>query len=111
MSTSWNLDITYPEPFSLLLGMLSVFSLDFLAIECFQEDVANRFFTTVYLWSSLPILLGVLIFLVCGARILFMRCWGFGLGNDDIKLEHNRIINQHVWCALLLSYLVLPPGK
>ena len=46
MSCAWNLDIEYPSPFSQLLALLSIFSLDFLAIECFQGNVATRFYTT-----------------------------------------------------------------
>jgi hypothetical protein len=36
MSCSWNIDVGYPPPFSNLQKMLGVFSLDFLALECFQ---------------------------------------------------------------------------
>jgi hypothetical protein len=36
MSCSWNIDVAYPAPFSNLLASLGVFSLDFLALECFQ---------------------------------------------------------------------------
>jgi hypothetical protein len=35
-STAFNLDITYPAPFSNLLGLFSFFSLDFLSLECLQ---------------------------------------------------------------------------
>ena len=37
ISCTWSLDIHYPEPFSQLLGLLSFFTLDFLAVECFQD--------------------------------------------------------------------------
>ena len=34
-SATWSLDVQFPEPFSTLAASLSVFSLDFLALECF----------------------------------------------------------------------------
>jgi hypothetical protein len=112
MSTSWNLDITYPAPFSVLLGMLSVFSLDFLAVECFQEDVVNRYFTTVMLWSSIPIVLMFAIVFVGIVRLFIHHSFTTASGGDFYEDTHrHRIINEHVWCALLLSYLVLPPGS
>ena len=109
MSTSLNLDISYPPPFSTLLGMLSVFSLDFLALECFQEDVENRFYTTVFLWSTIPIIFALVIFFVGGVRVLLHRSSLAVSTNSDDELKESKIINQHIWCALLLSYLVLPP--
>jgi hypothetical protein len=110
MSTSLNLDISYPPPFSTLLGMLSVFSLDFLALECFQEDVENRYYTTVILWSTIPIMLGLAIFIVGGVRVhVLRRSLAAELTTSDNNHEQAHIINQHIWCALLLSYLVLPP--
>ena len=42
VSISWNLDIKFPAPFSSLLTLMSVFSLDFLALECFNTGVSYR---------------------------------------------------------------------
>jgi hypothetical protein len=108
MSTSWNLDIKYPSPFNELLGALSVLSLDFLALECFQGNVANRYFTTVYLWSSIPLVCSGLILLVMFIRLgeLKYRVRELLLRNSS---EAAYILNQHMWIFLLLTYLVLPP--
>jgi hypothetical protein len=108
MSTSFNLDITFPPPFNELLGILAIFSLDFLALECFQEDVANRLFTTVYLWATIPIIFAAMIFIAGGIRVGIHRSWNFEL-SDDGGPEQAKIMSQHVWALLLLSYLVLPP--
>ena len=71
MSVSWNLDIEYPPPFSSLLSSLSFLSLDFLALECYNDDMAvqDRYFTTVLLWSILPLALLLAIGLVFLLRL------------------------------------------
>ena len=40
-STAFNLDISYPAPFSYLLGLFSFFSLDFLSLECLQVSACD----------------------------------------------------------------------
>jgi hypothetical protein len=107
MSTSWNLDIKYPSPFSELLGALSVLSLDFLALECFEGNVDNRYFVTVYLWSAIPIILATMIILVMMARLIEVR---YRMGYSwRLSNQTTIVLNQHTWMLLLLSYLVLPP--
>ncbi len=114
ISCSWSLDIRYPFPFSQFLGLLSFFTLDFLAVECFQEgDVATRYFTTVYLWSTIPIVLALALVLSCAARILLLLLGAhhdFGSTRGGSKSKRIQDIkNQHVWLLLLLSYMTLPP--
>jgi hypothetical protein len=59
MSASWNLDIDFPPPYGEFLSLLSVFSLDFLRLECLprsEEDTASeRYFSSLYLYSCLPL--------------------------------------------------------
>lgn len=98
--------VQYPSPYDELLGLLSVFSLDFLALECFQGDVDDRYFVTVYLWSCLPIIFAALIFVLMLIRLVRLD---IGLNLWRLSDEAKSITNQHMWMFLLLSYLVLPP--
>ncbi len=38
-STSWNLNIQFPAPYSSLLRILAIFSLDFFNVDCFSGQV------------------------------------------------------------------------
>ena len=112
ISCSWSLDIRYPFPFSHLLGLLSFFTLDFLAVECFQEgDVATRYFTTVYLWSAIPLLVGLCIVIIGALRVVMLGLLLKlqGLRDGFRRRAQQDVCNQHVWLLLLLSYLTLPP--
>lgn len=86
-----------------MLGFLSVLSLDFLALECFQAGVQNRYFVTVYLWSCIPIILAAALLLLGMLRYGQLR---YLERPDEEKVA---VVNQHIWMLLLLSYLVLPP--
>jgi len=46
----------YPSPFNEILDIFSFFSFDFLSLECFQ-DAKDRYFTTVYVWSTIPVVM------------------------------------------------------
>jgi len=101
VSISWNLDISFPSPFSELLGLFSIFSLDFLALECMNDDVQQRYFTTVVLWCVLPILMFLAIVAVGYLRVK--------VNEKDESFDRTSVVNQHVSLALLLTYVVLPP--
>jgi hypothetical protein len=77
-----------------MLGVMSVFSFDFLSFECSIQDETN-YFTSLYLWCVLPICVSFLILTMGGLRALF---------------EKNRtdIMNSHFWGFLLWTYMVLP---
>jgi hypothetical protein len=95
VSSSFTLDVTYPPPFSGMLGLMSIFSLDFLAIECVNEN-ENSYFITTYLWCTFPIFLALMIVLIGVMRFV-------------LKAEEQFIVfQQHMWLLLFLSYLVLP---
>jgi hypothetical protein len=114
ISTGWSLDIRYPFPFSQLLGLLSFFTLDFLAMECFQDtqDTAQRYFTTVYLWSAIPILLAVVLVLVGVARVALVNMMPDLIIHFSSKRKARAgVVNQHMWLLLLLSYITLPPVR
>lgn len=60
MSCSWNLDVTFPDPFNNMLGFMTVFSLDFLTLECLQKSgsASTRYFpkfTCGVAFPSLPL--------------------------------------------------------
>jgi hypothetical protein len=84
--------------FTRMLSLLSVLSLDMLSLECFQKTKdASRYFDTIYVWSTLPVLMGAFIVGLGMVRIVLRQ------------LPKTTILNQHAWLLLLLSYLVLPP--
>ena len=103
-STSFNLQIVYPFPFNDLLGILGFFSLDFLALECFQ-DAADRYFINVYLWSALPMFFSASLFVLMMLRLFAVGLWG----GDGKELRAHKITSQHTWLFLFLTYVVLPP--
>ncbi len=111
ISCTWSLDIHYPEPFSQLLGLLSFFTLDFLAVECFQDaDVAERYFTTVYLYSAIPCLLALVIILIGSVRVALLEALPLiAIPHGSRRKARAQIVNRHVWLLLLLSYMTLPP--
>jgi len=99
MSCSWNLDVSFPEPFTSMLDFLTVFSLDFLTLECSQYGTtASRYFFKIYCWCCFPIILIIVLALVGLARYFVL----------PESQSPKAIINQHIWMVLLVSYLVLP---
>ena len=42
-STSWNLNIQFPAPYSSLLRIFAIFSLDFVNVDCFSGQVPAVF--------------------------------------------------------------------
>jgi len=103
VSISWNLDITFPSPFKEMLGLFSIFSLDFLALECVSDGVEQRYFTTVILWCVIPI---IMLAMIGGVGVVR---WMRVSRNSDEAEDVVKIVNQHVTLSLLLTYLVLPP--
>ena len=101
-STSFNLNITFPSPFSEMLGLLNFFSLDFLSTECFVKS-ADRYFATVYLYSAFPLAIAAALLMVCVLRLVAVALSGGGVA------EANHVKSQHLWFFLLETYVVLPP--
>jgi hypothetical protein len=84
--------VNFPAPFKQMLSLLSVFSFDFLAADCLVEG--SNHFTSVYLWSAIPIAIGLLLVLVHFVRA---RRPGSTISTADLTYQ-----------LLLLGYLVLP---
>ena len=132
-SVAWNLSVSFPAPFSNLIDFLSLFSFDFLSLECMWKD--SDHFTSVLLWSIIPIILAAVNLLVCACRrvLLLMprrdlaasttysSSWGVKFATlllDELKGqsgvlpsdERGKVLTrQHTFWLLMLSYLVLPP--
>jgi len=103
VSSSFTIGIEFPSPFSNMLGMLSIFSFDFLALECFNRD-DDAYYITVYLWCTLPLIAALLIIL---GGLFRIGVQSYILSSSQTCKED--IVNQHFWLLLFLSYLVLPP--
>jgi len=117
----------FPSPFSQMLSSLSIFSLDFLALECLNfQGSYDVYYTTVLLWCVLPLFMGFVIVtvgfiryaqlsLVTSSHYLHHRKSPSSKSSsglidvDIIAQEVKKIYDQHMWLLLFLSYLVLPP--
>jgi len=87
-----------------MLGLLSLFSLDFLALECLNEG-ADAYYNTVYLWCVLPIALSIFIILVGIGRYYLEKSASIVIR----RANRTQIVNDHFYLFLILTYLVLPP--
>jgi hypothetical protein len=98
--------VQFPTPFSAMLQSLTIFSMEFLALECLNTSSnMNVYYVTVILWCVLPIC-AALVIIVIG---LIRRAKSSVLGSRESGLVVKMIYDQHIWFLLLLSYLVLPP--
>jgi hypothetical protein len=113
VSTSFTLDIRFPSPFSDMLQFLSIFSLDFLSMECLRPG-DDAYYVTEVMWCIIPILIAFLCFLVFLVRYFFMQRKIKATHHEEsskkiIEKQKVNMFNQHIWFFLFLSYLVLPP--
>jgi hypothetical protein len=90
-SVTWSIDVEFPSPFSGMMSAFSVFSFDFLSLECLFNQ--SNHFVSVYLWSVTPI--AVAVGLVATYALRFKRT------NAQRAALTNRV--------LLLGFLALPP--
>mmetsp|Transcript_31113 Transcript_31113/g.40023 ORF Transcript_31113/g.40023 Transcript_31113/m.40023 type:complete len:405 (-) Transcript_31113:1385-2599(-) len=109
VSSSLTLNIKFPSPFSNMLGFMSVFSFDFLSLECLYTK-GNVYLRTAYVWCIVPIVIASLIILVGIGRIMTHCSLNYHLRDIGGTMTNQQdIINQHTWMLLFLSYVVLPP--
>jgi hypothetical protein len=129
---SWNLSLRFPAPFSSLLFVLGFLKLDFLTLEC--ATGSSSFMTRVYITSVAPLLMALVIAIAVPIRrtILMLRQTRATVGGGflfqrrlvrsassveasvhSLTKEHyhltKRIVSQHTFALLLLTYIVLPP--
>lgn len=110
-SCSWNLDVSFPPMFDALISLLSIFSFDFLSLECITKN-SNQF-TSVLLWSIGPILLAAFNGVVYVFRLALLKRGRRGAASSPAPAAgesgHERLFRQHSYLFLMLTYLVLPP--
>jgi hypothetical protein len=101
---TWSLDVVFPSPFKNFLGFLGFFSFDFINLECVIGKA--NYFTSVYLWSALPITVSLLIFLGYFANALYLFCQN----TEDAVFEDRMgaLKVKFIYYFLLLTYIVLP---
>jgi hypothetical protein len=92
-----------------MIGLFSVFTLDFLALECLSEGGAEAYYSTTYLWCFIPMILAFGVVAVGAIRWLFVVESSATNRSDGLMKSRERITSQHVWLLLFLSYLILPP--
>ena len=98
-SVRWNLDVPFPAPFNGFLGLLSLFSFDFLAAECLFPEAKQRVAKTCFIWAATPAALAAANFFMYA-----VRRWLLPAGTTRKHLNR-----QHLGFWVLLTYLVLPP--
>jgi hypothetical protein len=89
-----------------MVGVFNFFSLDFLALECFQ-DASERYYTSVILWSVMPLAWATVIVVTYVYRMSFLAVTQESKAYR--RQQAHTIKSQHVWALLLLTYVVLPP--
>jgi hypothetical protein len=80
--------VDFPSPFPELMSLLSVFSFDFLSLECLFKK--SNHFSSVYIWSATPV--------AVAAVLVMTHTLGRNVPRDVLT---NRL--------LLLGFLALPP--
>jgi hypothetical protein len=88
-SVTWSIDVNFPSPFTEMMSALSIFSFDFLSLECLFKN--SNHLLSVYLWSATPVAIAVLLVVAH-----FIQ-----RGSGGAAKLANRL--------LLLGFLALPP--
>jgi hypothetical protein len=77
-----------------MLSVLSLFSFDFLALECINSHSDDVYFNTVYLWCGLPLFIGLVVFVIGVLRFFWqkithfvLKCFGYGKTREEIKVN------------------------
>jgi len=96
-SASRNIDVSFPSPFKEMMSAISIFSFDFLSLECFFEN--SNHFLSVYLYSAAPIILVGVLVLIHYMGVSYSSMVGSAIPTTATL----------TYRLLLLGYLVLPP--
>ena len=94
-SVSVNMDTVFPPIYTAFQKNMNFVNFDISGFECQGIDVLAK----VVIISLSPLVLMLLVVLVALGR------WSFALNG----MQRHRIVVQHSWALLLLSYIVLPP--
>jgi len=98
-SISFNIQVRFPFPYSILQSWLSFLDLDYLSVICFH----GNFLQEVIMISLLPILVAIGCWGIFIFRILY-RGIEFGFHSRDMRV----LYSQHFYFSLLLIYIVVP---
>jgi len=98
-SVSWNLNVTFPQPFKSATDALNVLSFNFFTFDCFSGSPNH--FRDVYFVSLVPLTLLVLLYLITGCRVLHAR-----LAAPELEKPARA---QALGVAIILGYVALPP--
>jgi len=99
MSVTWNLNVTFPEPYKKFTELMSWVQLDFFSLECLR----GSYYFGVYVSSAFPMVVVALLWIVYAVRHSFEVAAGYG---DDIT---EKLFNEHMHMFLLVVYVFLPP--
>ena len=95
-SVAWTSGTEFPQPFARMLQVMSIFSLDFLDLSCVRNASA---FTTVIVWSLIPVALEVFSLLLYVVR----------RSRAHTRVEIKEILRQHSSFFFVMTYAVMPP--
>jgi len=95
-SAARNIDVAFPSPFKEMMSALSIFSFDFLSLDCFFEN--SDHFLSVYIWSAAPVVLVGVLVLIHYIGVTYSSVSGSEASQSTLTYR-----------LLLLGYLVLPP--
>ena len=96
-STSWTLNIQVPFPANVLADVFSIFSFNPPSITCF---ISSSYLSSILFWACVPI---------------FVQLFGMTVGlirvytSPAVGSVRWKIQQQHMYGALLLSFIVAPP--
>ena len=95
---TWSIDVELPSPFRETLEAIAFVSFDIIRLECFGMKAGAA--TSVTLSTLFPILIAVL-----SGAVYFVRDYRPGWSPS----RHLKLVREHAYFLLLLSYLVVPP--
>lgn len=98
-SISWNLNVTFPAPFSTVLSYCSILQFNFVSIECVTGK--HDYLTKVYTSLLTPLIIAAIMLLYFGLRLLQKI---YALDPDTISVH-----KQAFQAFMLLAYVSLPP--
>lgn len=105
-SVSWNVGTGLPSPFSVLVSILSIFSLDFISLACLSTGILKlpKFDMEVILTASLPIFLGAMIGIAYLVRLARVKNQSDRSNMDTVQT----IGRSHANAVLVLGFFVWP---
>jgi hypothetical protein len=118
-SIAWNVNIEFPSPFSHMLQVFSICSLDFLNLDC----LAGNYLYSIIIWSFIPMVLAFGIALIDIGRMMTSHLLqrhrhhhaqqsdltsGGGGEGDEVALFQWKWSTTASWLVLFLSYITVP---